>query len=111
MNLVCAGRSGDQDRDLSTVASGTSAWAIEDALDGALTTTGAEIAEVFLREADGSGVSMAGFRGPFADAFNEITHFEEGQGYPGLVVWQNRPLKVADATDDARFLRRRVKVL
>lgn len=87
------------------------AWAIDDVLDAALTTTGAEAAEIFLREQGDSGISLAGFRGSFPEAFNQITHFEEGQGYPGLVVSQGRPLKSTDAQHDGRFLRTRVQEL
>ena len=89
----------------------TRAWAIEDVLDAALTTTGAEIAEIFLREKGESDVSLAGFRGPFADAFKQIARFEEGQGYPGLVVRHSQPLEASDAAHDGRFLRTRVKEL
>ena len=87
------------------------AWAIDDVLDAALSTTGAEVAEIFLRDQGRSGVSLAGRRGPFPDAFNEITHFEEGDGYPGLVVSDGRPLEVPDAMNDRRFRRRRVQQL
>ena len=89
----------------------TRAWAIDDVLDAALTTTGAEVAEVFLREDGVSGVSLAGFRGPHPEAFKQITRFEEGQGYPGLVVRQGRPLGTTDAANDERFLREHVKEL
>lgn len=89
----------------------TRAWAIDDALDAALTITGAEVAEIFLREQGGSGVSLAGLRGPFPDAFNQITHFEEGDGYPGLVVSEGRPLEAADAVHDRRFRRSQVQQL
>jgi len=87
------------------------AWVIDDVLDAALTATGAEVAEIFLRERGDSGVSIAGFRGPFAEAFKQITRFEEGQGYPGLVVSQGRPLRTTDALNDGRFLRTQVKEL
>jgi len=87
------------------------AWAIDDVLDAALTTTGAEVAEIFLREDGASGVSLAGFRGPYPEAFKQITRFEEGQGYPGLVVRQGRPLGTTDASSDERFLRKEVKEL
>ncbi|MGH7707539.1 MAG: BTAD domain-containing putative transcriptional regulator [Vulcanimicrobiaceae bacterium] len=87
------------------------AWAIGDVLDAALSATGADVAEVFLRNDGDSGVTLAGFRGPFPQAFNQITRFEEGQGYPGLVAQRGRPLKVVDAANDGRFLRRRVTAL
>lgn len=87
------------------------AWAIDDVLDAALSTTGAEVAEIFLRDQGGSGVSLAGRRGPFPEAFNEVTHFEEGDGYPGLVVSDGRPLEAPDALHDRRFRRRRVQQL
>ncbi len=101
----------DDERHLDVADDESRAWLIEDVLDAALTTTGAEVAEIFLRESGGSGVSLAGFRGPFREAFNEITRFEEGQGYPGLVVSEGRPLKTADVAHDARFLRTQVKRL
>ncbi|MBV8367768.1 MAG: winged helix-turn-helix domain-containing protein [Candidatus Eremiobacteraeota bacterium] len=87
------------------------AWAIEDVLDAALSSTGAEVAEIFLRDQDGSGVSLAGLRGPFADAFNQITHFEEGDGFPGLVVSEGRPLEAAGVSHDLRFRRTNVQQL
>lgn len=108
-------RAGQVDVDDPTVAQAgddqNRAWAIDDVLDAALTVTGAEIAEIFLRDEDGSGISLAGFRGPFAEAFNQITHFEDGQGYPGLVVRQGRPLRATDVLHDGRFLRSQVKEL
>ena len=87
------------------------AWAIDDVLDAALDVPGAEIAEVFLREGDASRVALAGFRGPFEEAFKQITRFEEGQGYPGRVALEGRPLKATDVVNDARFLRTQVKDL
>ncbi len=89
----------------------TRAWAIDDVLDAALTTTGAEIAEIFLREGGVTSVSLAGFRGPFREAFYQIARFEEGQGYPGLVIAGGRPIAAADALSDGRFLRTLVKEL
>ncbi len=87
------------------------AWAIADVLDAALSSTGAEVAEIFLRDPDGSGVSLAGLRGPFAAAFNQITHFEEGDGFPGLVVSEGRPLEAAGVSHDRRFRRTSVQQL
>lgn len=84
-------------------------WAVGDVLDAALSTTGAEIAEIFLRESEGDGVSLAGFIGPCSEAFAEITHFDQGQGYPGLVVLHGRPLEASDMQGDDRFLRTQVK--
>jgi DNA-binding SARP family transcriptional activator len=89
----------------------TRAWAIEDVLDAALTDTGAEMAEIFLRDDGEDAVSLAGVSGPFRDAFSEITRFEQGQGYPGLVVCEGRPLEAADVLNDERFLRSKVKQL
>lgn len=87
------------------------AWAVDDVLDAALGVTGAEVAEIFLRDPGGSGVSLAGRRGPFPDAFNQITHFDEGDGYPGLVVSGGRPIEEPDAVHDRRFRRTRVQEL
>ena len=84
-------------------------WAVGDVLDAALSATGAEIAEIFLRESDSDGVSLVGFRGPCPEAFRQITHFDQGQGYPGLVVLQGRPLEANDTLSDSRFLRSRVQ--
>jgi DNA-binding SARP family transcriptional activator len=89
----------------------TRLWAIDDVLDAALTTTGADVAEIFLRDDGASSVSLAGFRGPYPEAFKQITRFEEGEGYPGLVVREGRPLGTLDASSDERFLRKRVKDL
>jgi DNA-binding SARP family transcriptional activator len=85
------------------------AWAVADVLDAALSASGAEIAEIFLRNDDSDGVSLAGFRGPFREAFHQITHFDPGEGYPGLVVLHGRPLEVSDTSGDTRFLRSQVK--
>ncbi len=85
------------------------AWAVEDVLDGALTVTGADAAEIFLRERQTGGLSLAGFRGLFPEAFRQITHFDEGQGYPGLVALNGRPLDATDTLGDSRFLRTLVK--
>ncbi len=104
-------KTGKDERAASAAEAANRAWAISDSLEAAIKATGAEVAELFLRDAEGSGVSLAGFRGPFFQAFNEITRFEEGQGYPGLVVWQGRPLSVFDASHDDRLLRRSIKNL
>lgn len=112
MPLLRVGLGGlDDERQAKADDGETRAWAIADVLDAALTTTGAEVAEIFLRDRGASGVALAGFRGPFSEAFNQITRFEEGQGYPGLVASQGRPLKAADLSSDGRFLRTRVKDL
>jgi DNA-binding SARP family transcriptional activator len=97
------------ERPVLTGDNGLRTWAVEDTLDAALDATGAESAEVFLREPSGDGLALAGFRGEFPEAFHEVTHFEEGQGYPGLVVARGRPLEAYDAVIDSRFLRTRVK--
>jgi DNA-binding SARP family transcriptional activator len=86
-------------------------WAVDDVLDAAMRATRAEVAEVFLRDRNSDGLSLAGFRGTFHEAFHQITHFDEGQGYPGLVVLRGRPLEVSNALSDARFLRTHVKEL
>ncbi|HTJ26007.1 MAG TPA: BTAD domain-containing putative transcriptional regulator [Candidatus Limnocylindria bacterium] len=112
MELLRTGLVGvDDEHRVKAADDETRAWAIDDVLDAALTTTGAEVAEIFLRTEGASGVSLAGFRGPFPEAFNQITRFEDGQGYPGLVVSYGRPLKVSDLVNDGRFLRTRVKDL
>jgi DNA-binding SARP family transcriptional activator len=83
-------------------------WAIDDVLDAALTGTGAEAAEIFFREQTADGLTLAGFRGLYPEAFHQVTHFAVGEGYPGLVVGQGRPLVVNDTEGDSRFLRSQV---
>lgn len=110
MSLLRVGLTNASDEHPSTTGDGElRAWAVRDALDGALSATGAEIAEIFLREANSDDVSLAGFQGPFYEAFHQITHFEQGQGYPGLVVLQGRPLESNEAFRDKRLLRTQVK--
>lgn len=104
-------KTGPEEHAGSPAEAANRAWAISDALEAAIKATGAEVAELFLREPDGAGIALAGFRGPFFQAFNEITRFDEGQGYPGIVVWQGRPLSVFDVSNDERLLRKSVKDL
>lgn len=107
--LVRLGPDAADKRPLATDDAALRAWAVNDVLDAALAATGAEIAEIFLREPNEPSVALAGFRGPFGRAFQQITRFNEGQGYPGLVVMQGRPLEASDAPSDNRFLRTEVK--
>lgn len=109
LRLNLAGVEGEQKTDIAHDE--IRAWAIDDVLDAALTVTGAEVAEVHLREPDEAAVSLAGHRGPFSEEFQQITRFEEGQGFPGLVVGEGLPLRADDAAHDPRFLRTQVKDL
>lgn len=86
-------------------------WAVEDVIDATLTTTGFESVTIFLRDPNGSGIDLAGFRGSCGDAFQSIVHFEDGEGIPGLVAGEGRPQRVADLTIDHRFWRSRVQDL
>lgn len=86
-------------------------WAVEDVIDATLTTTGFESVTIFLRDPEGSGIDLAGFRGSCPDAFKSIMHFEDGEGIPGLVAGEGRPQRVADLTTDRRFWRSLVQDL
>jgi DNA-binding SARP family transcriptional activator len=86
-------------------------WAVEDVLDAMLTTTGFESVTVFLRPSPISGIDVAGFRGSCPRAFQSITHFEDGEGIPGLVAGGGYPASTHDVSHDDRFIRSQVKQL
>jgi len=89
----------------------TRMWAVDDVLDAMLTTTGFESVTVFLRPSPTSGIDLAGFRGECQGAFQSITHFEDGQGIPGLVAGGGFPTSTHDVSHDDRFIRSQVKQL
>ena len=103
---------------LSTVLSGPSISTFEDSvgqvLDILRTALGAESAELFLSERQpvsqhAGGMVLTAYRGPFRNAFSEITYFPAGQGYPGLVLVGREAIATSRLPEDPRYLRTRVK--
>lgn len=82
---------------------------IESALDLLTQATGAEAAELFLREPQGGDMLLAAYRGPFRVAFSQVSRFEPGEGFPGLVAVQATSLAVDNISEDPRYLRTDVK--
>lgn len=69
----------------------------------------ADAAEIFLTEPDGRSVALTSYCGPFRRAFFEISRFNRGQGYPGLVIARGEPIVTRDLAHDGRYLRTAVK--
>ena len=82
---------------------------MDGALEEALAATGADAAEIFLLERSTRRMILSGFRGPFSQAFHQVAEFRLGEGFPGLVAGNDRPLLTDDLPHDARFLRSQVK--
>jgi DNA-binding SARP family transcriptional activator/GAF domain-containing protein len=78
-------------------------------LDRVLSVTGADAAELFLAAPGGGYLALAAHRGRAPRAFREITQFEVGQGFPGIVASTGEPLLALDLPDDDRYLRSAVK--
>ncbi|MCL5957899.1 MAG: GAF domain-containing protein, partial [Chloroflexi bacterium] len=81
---------------------------VERALDVLREAVGAESAELFLSE-QGGGMLLSFYRGPFKNAFSQITRFLPGKGYPGLVSATREPIVTRSLADDPRYLRTMVK--
>lgn len=79
------------------------------ALDAAMTATGCEVAELFLREDRTGDMVRHLHRGPCAELFAERARFPTGQGFPGLVAAQGETMVVNDLAADQRFLRPQVQ--
>lgn len=82
---------------------------LESALDILRETTGAEAAELFLAEPGGRGMVLTCHRGLFPHAFFQITRFNPGEGFPGLVLAYQKPILARALPEDPRYLRTRVK--
>jgi DNA-binding SARP family transcriptional activator len=112
MITTSAGREGPEpSQRFARVPDDAARWAVDDVLDATLTTTGFESAIVFLRKRHGTGIDFAGFRGSCREAFTSITHFEDGEGIPGLVAGGGLPICTPDVSKDGRYLREAVKRL
>jgi DNA-binding SARP family transcriptional activator/GAF domain-containing protein len=79
------------------------------ALGRLLIATGADAAEVFLNAPHDGGPLLAAHRGAAPRAFRQIVRFEQGLGFPGLVVERGEPLVSLDLAHDERYLRTEVK--
>ena len=99
--LLRVGKAVEESVDLGKVLSA--------ALGAVVEVTNAEVAEVWLVDPGGGGITLRRHEGAAREAFMEITHFAPGEGYPGIVAQTGVPLLVHDLTNDARFLRQRVK--
>ena len=78
-------------------------------LDQTLALTGADAAEIFVADGAYGQLSMAACRGLYAGAFTQITSFQEGEGFPGIVATEASPLVSTSLETDARYLRTSVK--
>ncbi|MBI2918819.1 MAG: GAF domain-containing protein [Chloroflexi bacterium] len=111
---VGPGASIGRDLDITSLLSGVLAsapppdnlWHVPEVLREA---SGAEAGELFLAEPGGHGMVLTCHQGVFRHAFSQITHFEPGEGFPGLALAQGAPVFSDHLLDDPRFLRSRVK--
>lgn len=79
------------------------------ALDFLLHATVADAGEVFLAEPHGNGLVRTCHRGRFERAFDQLLHFDTGEGIPGLALSHGKPVYTDHLAEDPRFLRTRVK--
>ena len=78
-------------------------------LDKVLEVTGAESGEIFLRTEDSEWLELRALRGLYPTAFQEITQFELGEGFPGRIAKTGKPIVLHNLPEDPRFLRTKVK--
>ncbi len=83
---------------------------LSEAARAILLATEADAAEVWLQGEDGT-LTFAQHHGLGAEAFRERTHFEPGEGLPGLAAKRGHAVVVHDLPRDERFLRESVKAL
>ena len=88
---------------------GTTDHNIENTLDMLRQAAGADSVELFLTEPNNGDLLLTLYRGPFRAAFEEITRFHPGEGFPGIVQSSRTPLITQQLVDDPRYLRSRVK--
>lgn len=82
---------------------------LRDALGFLLHATLADAGEIFLAEPHGKGLTRACHQGRFRRAFDQLLHFDPGEGFPGLVLSQRQPVYTDHLPEDPRFLRTQVK--
>ncbi|MCC7325390.1 MAG: GAF domain-containing protein [Burkholderiales bacterium] len=78
------------------------------ALDFLLERTGADAGEAFLAEPHGKGVMRTCHRGRFRRSFDQVLHFDRGEGFPGFVLAHGQPIYTDHLAEDPRFLRTQV---
>jgi signal transduction histidine kinase len=79
------------------------------ALDKVLEVTGAESGEIFLWEEGSDVLVLKAFCGLHPSAFQEITRFRRGEGFPGEIADKAKAIVIHDLLDQPGFLRGRVK--
>lgn len=77
-------------------------------LDKVLEVTGAESAQILLREEGARGLALGCFRGLHPDAFHGTTRFAPGEDLCGRIVEQGKTIVVEDLRADSRFDREAV---
>ncbi|MFN8173677.1 MAG: GAF domain-containing protein [Solirubrobacteraceae bacterium] len=88
------------------VREGVSQPDLDGVLDEVLELSGADAAELFVREPGGGRLWLAAHRGIAARDFRARTVFDMGEGYPGLVAQTGEPILTANLGEDPRFVRR-----
>ncbi|MFQ5923761.1 MAG: GAF domain-containing protein [Anaerolineales bacterium] len=78
------------------------------ALEKVLEVAETEAGEIFLLDDSSQELVFRMHRGLFSEAFQEITRFPVGEGFPGLVALSGEPIVVTDIASDERFQRREV---
>ena len=82
---------------------------IEKTLDMLRQAAGADSAELFLTEPDEGDLLLTLYHGPSRAAFEEITRFRSGEGFPGLVQTSRGSIVTTQLAEDPRYLRSQVK--
>lgn len=75
-------------------------------LTGVLEAIAVEAGEILLVEEASGDLVLTVHRGPYAEAFHEVSRFKRGEGIPGLVAQASEPIVVRDLAREPRFLRR-----
>lgn len=98
---------------LTTLATSLSPDSLEQSIEQSLRwlsqATNMEAAELFLVEPQGADMLLTAYRGPFRNAFSQITRFRPGEGFPGLVQSRGEPIVTNSLAEDPRYLRTHVK--
>lgn len=71
--------------------------------------TRAEAAEIFVWEPEIDRLVLGAFDGVSRSAFAQVTSFQPGQGYPGIVLQRLEPIVTTDLREDDRYVRSEVK--
>lgn len=98
---------------LATVVTATSSGSLLADLERTLglvrDASGAEVAELFLREPSTGDLVLTCHRGPFRREFSQVLRFERAAGYPGRVLDQGGTLFTEELGRDPWFIRDKVK--